>query len=553
MSVTVYQTIGMTSGKMTALVALLILAFSFPMGMVSTIGHTYVRDASMGELSQTSETPPQNSTILDAFQNGSHVMTYDESQVIDGLNLIALGVYPDYPQTSVVDGYVLIIDMSGHIVNSVYVPGGIPEGVNLMNSTTAFFRDPSSGDIMLWNFVANQTGTLPIPMGYDDIEYNPVTKTFLVIERVQTGELLFNGEMTPIFSDDIVEYFITGMEKWRWNVSTSFPFNATEYYKRNETVDSGLDWTHVNSLYWDIDNHDVYVNIRNLDCIVKVSQDLGEPVWSVGRYTGETMRRGLYDSSGNPVETLFFHASDIEMVGEDHFLVYDGDYWNTSLQSADAGRVQFVEFTVDELAGTAHEGWRYASSYPSSLYGSIGRLPKGNTIGSVSSEVEPAFIEVNPDGQTVWDCTLNKTANIVWTVPVGGFLRFYAKPLLSNVSYSDTLVEGDVLIVMFSLWDTFYRPYAGSVSMAVVEGEITLVEMDNALRPYWQETQLGLEVPGLTAGEHTLALIIENADEVSVVIILDIIVQQNYIVMGVVGVVLAAIVLSGIYLYRKER
>ncbi len=543
----------MTFVKRAALVALLILVFSFPMGMVSTTGHAYVRDASLRVLPQTSETQPQNSTILDAFRNGSHVVTYDKSQVIDGLNLVALGVYPDYPQTSVVEGYVLIVDMNGDIVNSVYVPGGIPEGINLLNSTTSFFGDPSSGDIMLWNFAANRTETLPIPMGHDDIEYNPMMKTFLVIERVQIGELMFNGKMTPIFSDDIVEYFITGMEKWRWNVSTSFPFNATEYYKRNETIDNGLDWTHVNCLCWDIDSRDIYVNIRNLDCIVKVNQDLDEPVWSVGRYTGETPRRGFYDSSGNPVDTLFFHASDFEMTGKDQFLVYDGDYWNTSLQSAGAGRVQFVEFTVDELAGTAHEGWRYASSYPSSEYGSIGRLPKGNTVGSACSEVELAFIEVNAKGQTVWDCTLNKTANIVWTVPVGGFLRFYAKPLLSNVSYSDTLVEGDVLIVMFSLWDTFYRPYAGSVSMAVVEGEITLVEMDNALRPYWQETQLGLEVPGLTAGEHTLALIIENADEVSVVIILDIVVQQNYLVMGVVGVVLAAIVLSGIYLYRREK
>ena len=146
-----------------------------------------------------------------------------------------------------------------------------------------------------------------------------------------------------------------------------------------------------------------------------------------------------------------------------------------------------------------------------------------------------------------------KIGRIAWVMSVGGFLRFYAQPLLSNVSYSDALVEGDTLIVMFSLWDTFYRPFAGSVSMAVVEGETTLAELDTALQPYWQETQLGLEVPGLTAGEHTLALIIENADEVSVVIILDIIVQQNYLVMGVVGVVLAAIVLSGVYLFRREK
>ncbi len=56
-----------------------------------------------------------------------------------------------------------------------------------------------------------------------------------------------------------------------------------------------------------------------------------------------------------------------------------------------------------------------------------------------------------------------------------------------------------------------------------------------------------------TAGEHTLILNIENAGEPSVVIILNIVVQQNYLVMGVVGVVLAAIVLSGIYPYKRER
>ncbi len=487
----------------------------------------------------------QNDTILQSFENASHMTIDDEGQFIDGWNLLALGVYPDYPNTTTVEGYMLVVDTSGKIVNGLYIPGGVPESPGFVNSTTVFFGEPDSGSVMLWNLETNDTRLLPVPQGHDDITYNPFEKTFLIIERVKIGEFDFEGEILPIWSDDVVEYHVTGVERWRWRVNASFPFDEDEFYLRNETIDEGLDWTHANSIYWDLDNNEIYLNVRNLDCIVKINRNLGTPVWSVGRYNGLTTPLEMYDDNGNSVTSLFFDASDLELVGGDRFLVY-------GRASNDGGNARAIEFTVDEVANSANEVWRYDPPSDRPIEGLVERLPNGNTVWMASAEVNPVLVEVNAEGEIIWKWTINATDDFAWTVPVGGAVRFYPDLVVASLSYMSTITEGEKLVMAFSVWDTFHRPYRSEIQVILVESGLTLVEETFALLPFWQQNDVVIEITSLTAGEHVLAFIIQNEDEVTHVMLIEIIVEVNLIVIGGLGIGILAIVVSGLLLYKRN-
>ena len=92
----------------------------------------------------------------------------------------------------------------------------------------------------------------------------------MIIESVLPEEFEFEGEMMPVKYDDLVEFDRDGNELWRWHGNSTFPFDAYEFYLRNETRRGELDWMHSNALYWDIDDGSIYLSVRHLDCVVKV-------------------------------------------------------------------------------------------------------------------------------------------------------------------------------------------------------------------------------------------------------------------------------------------
>ncbi|MHA1942971.1 MAG: aryl-sulfate sulfotransferase, partial [Candidatus Thorarchaeota archaeon] len=249
---------------------------------------------------QLSADAPNNSTHIQVLEDAIN-MTYDTADAFQGLNLIELQVYPTYESTNDREDYALIVDMDGNVVNGFYQNDRSGQ-LQLINSTTVFFVDAVSGNFTLWNIYTNETEYTMAPSGHHDAEYNPVTETFMVIETVfDQGDYNWSGDVQPIKGDDIVEYDKEGNEIWRWNGSLTFPFNENEWMLRNESRRGEIDWMHSNGLYWDLDENEMYLSVRHLDCTVKVDYETGDTVWVAGRYTGEGPALAMYNLEGEEV------------------------------------------------------------------------------------------------------------------------------------------------------------------------------------------------------------------------------------------------------------
>jgi hypothetical protein len=407
--------------------------------------------------------------------------------------------------------------MDRNIINGFFSEGqlGAPD---MINSTTALHTSRDDSGVFLWNYLTNDTEFIDINDGHHDVEYNPITDTFMTIQGVEFQEFEFEGELMPVVGDDIVEYDREGTELFRWDGNLTFPFVPEEFYLRNESRRGELDWMHSNSIYWDIDNDAIYMNVRHLDCVVKVDYQTGETVWVLGRYTGEGPALDLYDLDGSPVDSLFYHAHACELIGEDKFIIYDNDYWNLTRDDPLVGITRYVEFVVDETANTANATWIWTSppEYYTRAQGDSDRLPNGNTVGALNQAPAPFIVEVNPEGEIVWEWTFNVTDNDVgWRLSPNGLNRFLTEPRVELDATTVVAAEGTNGSLTFSAWDVIQRRLTTDATITILEGTTVLMTHEGEFLPHWQETEFSLDLPILAAGPHNLVLVVENVDGVT--------------------------------------
>jgi hypothetical protein len=314
---------------------------------------------------------------------------------------------------------------------------------------------------------------------------------------------------------------------------------------------------HSNSIYWDIDEDMVYMNVRHLDCVVAVNYLTGQTEWVLGRYTGAGPALTLYNQDGQQVDTLFYHAHACEKIGPDRFIIYDNDFWNLTRPDPRVGITRSVEFIVDESASTATEVWSWTSppSYYTRAQGDSNRLPNGNTLALHNLAPQPIMVEVNQQGEIVWEWTFNLTANDVgWRLAPNGGERFLEEPLLELESTTYTVSEGGMTNISFSAWDIFQRRHTADVTVRVFEGITLLAEENLEFLPHWQETQLSVIVPALVPGTHNVTLELENREGVTTQTTLLITVTTiTPILLGAAAITVVVIVLIVITQLWKKR
>ncbi len=462
-----------------------------------------------------SENAPINSTFLDAFQNGLDVAVYDEDQALDSLMLVSVEVYPNYTASNDRYSQIYITDLEGQVLAGILADAGQPK---FINSTTVMLPE---NNVTFWNIETNKTEATWFPTGHHDREYNPFTDSVMVIERVDFGEFPDETEYAnmTILGDDIVEYDRDGNEVWRWEGNLTFPFDQEEFFLRNESRRGDIDWMHSNSLYWDIENGELYMNVRHLDCVVKVDYETGDTDWVVGRYIGEASGFDLRNIHGEETDSLFYHAHACEVMGPNRFVIFDNDLYNLTRDNYEIGISRYVEFEVDEDAGTATETfvWTAPSNYYHSAQGNADTLPNGNVVGSFNLRPEPIFTEVNREGEIVWEWRLNLTElDEGFNAPPNGFRRFFTEPRIELKDTIFVVEEGATLNLTFSVWDVFKRGYASDAAVRVLEDNAEITSLDFELLPFWQETIVTVELPAATGviGEHELTIEVENADGV---------------------------------------
>jgi hypothetical protein len=177
----------------------------------------------------------------------------------------------------------VITDMKGNIKQLLKFPtkeepdiGWLAMDPDFINSTTiVYMRIPTN--LVFYNVLTNHTEILPVPPGHHDVEYNPNSDTFMTLHFTRYGEYLDK----PLLFDDIHEYDRNGNEVWFWNSSIHIPFNETHI--TNDIFYDTYQWTHANSVFWDIEASALYYNARHLDTFYKIEYPSGKILWAGGK------------------------------------------------------------------------------------------------------------------------------------------------------------------------------------------------------------------------------------------------------------------------------
>jgi hypothetical protein len=529
--------------------ALCILSLAIPLNLTNSP----VTVATPTNWFQMSANAPINGSHIEILE-GALNATYDTADAFDGINLIQLQIYPTYDSdTGNRHDTALVMDMDGNVLNAFQQEGRGGQ-LQMINTTTAFFVNSTSGNFTLWNIYTNQTEVTMAPSGHHDAEYNPETETFMVIESMFVqGEYNWSGDVQPIKDDDIVEYDKDGNEIWRWHCNETFPFVPSEWLQRNESRRGEIDWTHSNALYWDIEDNSIYVSVRHLDCIVKIDYETAETVWVAGRYVGNGPALTMYNLAGEEVDTLYYHTHAIEKIGPNRLVLFDNDFWNLTRPNPEIGITGHVEFTYDETDMTATEtwNWRGSAEYYEDSQGDTTVLPNGNVLGAFNQRPNPIINEVNRDGDIVWEWRFEPTDygdnTFGWGVSANGFMRFLDAPrIVLNEGTAGAALE-------LSVWETTHLRWTTSGALRVYEGTTLLIEENFDFLPHWQETPLSLVIPGLAAGAHNITIEVENEDGFTNSLDLTIAISDyTLLYVAIAGGVAVVAIVVVIYLKKKK-
>ncbi|MFX1507040.1 MAG: aryl-sulfate sulfotransferase, partial [Promethearchaeota archaeon] len=280
-----------------------------------------------------------SATIMDTYiptkiRGPTFEITTDNKDyyIDDGLTLfpcINVSINPEHigkeHESLIGSGTVYIIDSQGKIVTQL---GNSAHSVHkFINSTTILMGGQDPGFLELWNYKEDILETLGVPEGHHDLDYNPITDTYMVLEYNYSVEV-FDGKNTTVIYDLVSEYDRTGELVWQWDPLIHYPFNATRHASLglNNIFRGGLDWMHANSFVWDKTQNVIYLNVRNLDTILKINYTTKEVIWDAGR-GGEFT---LVNKAGKEVNTLFCHPHGLERISSNRFILYDNDLYNLS-------------------------------------------------------------------------------------------------------------------------------------------------------------------------------------------------------------------------------
>lgn len=449
-------------------------------------------------------------------------------------------------------GTVYIVNHDGEIIAQL---GNSGHSVHeFINSTTIMMGGQDPGYMELWNYKLDKVETLDVPCGHHDIDYNPTTDTFMVLEYVFSEETWGENNVSVIY-DLLSEYNWAGDLIWQWDPRVYFPFNVTRHTSLgvNETFRGGADWMHSNSFVWDKSDKTIYLNVRNLDTILKINYTTGEVIWDAGR-NGEFT---LYNKAGEEVNTLFGHPHGFERISPNRFIIYDNDLLNQSNPSTmtlenSSGHSRLLEIEIDEINKIMREVWSWLPPNQSYYFpesgGDADRLPNGNTLGTfggkglVLNVRDPVILtEVTKNGTIAWELRIpGVNDSYYWVHRVE---RFYEKPLISIHDQSIDLDKG-TLWINLSTWNTIKQEAMSPGVVKIVVDNQEIYQKSIEFSPQWQATTFVITIDNLPSNLNTIKLIIENNDEISNSLILFNRLSSSFLPFGPVILLLGAIMIA---------
>ena len=183
---------------------------------------------------------------------------------------------------------------------------------------------------------------------------------------------------------------ITGQVEFLWNAWDHF---VLADWIEPTGVNPPLDFDHPNSLDFDLDGNYI-VSFRHMGEITKIDRRTGEIIWRLGG------RNNQFAIINDPLGG-FSGQHSVRVLENGDLLVYDNGLRHTPPES------RAVEYRVDAGARTATMVWQYRRSAPvfTPFLGSVQRYQNGNTL--VAFSTANLIVEVDPDGNSVWEGVLN--------------------------------------------------------------------------------------------------------------------------------------------------
>ena len=337
--------------------------------------------------------------------------------------------------------------------------------------------------------------------GHHEYEYNPNNNTvFSFSYSFEYIDGIF------YMFDYIREYSMNGTLVWELDVHD---FISEDWWCPSQDRDTIYrDISHSNTIFYDAEEDIIYYIARNINTFFKINHSTSDVLWGLGEYGDFTM----FDIEGNPRNHLFFHPHSVEKVNENTFILFDNDYHNQTASPIGLSRI--LEIEINETSMIANEVWDYTapSDYFSAGWGDADRLPNGNRIGcwgypsTPSSGLSAAFVEVNPQGEIVWE------TRFMFETPYndGSYRleRFRFEPILSSPSDATRLnQDGNIT------WDVHYnyRNKEQIPSNYTLYIDDVLSQNSNfTYAKFWNPTSLTIPYGLLGIGVHNLTLAISD-------------------------------------------
>jgi hypothetical protein len=415
---------------------------------------------------------------------------------LDGYNLFNLHAINASKRGERINNSLVIFDMDG---NLILENPSFTKPIEMINSTTILGNSRTGA--LLWNMETDAYHFLNFK-GHHEFEYNPNDNTIFTLhltsEEIEGEDYRF---------DEVREYALNGSLVWSLDVGDFIDY--TQWCPYHDHRKDYNDVTHCNSVFYNADEDVIYLNVRNVNTFYKIDHATGDVIWALGEYGDFT----LVDRFGRERTNLFYHAHSVEQIDDARFIMFDNDLHNQTKEYSLKSRI--LEIEIDEETMTAYEVWSWTGdlSYFSGYWGDADRLANGNRLGTFGTEAKEAspygarLVEVNNDGEIVWEMSFRNTDDVIYGVYRMERIRF--SPILS--SPADVLASyGTDHDLSWHAWYNFRpkRTMHGTYDLYIdnLLSDTGFVDYDR----YWRSTNMSLNIGPLNVGYHNITLTVKD-------------------------------------------
>jgi hypothetical protein len=242
----------------------------------------------------------------------------------------------------------------------------------------------------------------------------------------------------------IQEFTPAGDLIFQWRAWDNFDIRDNEW---SDPLSHTIRFPHMNAIDIDDDGH-ILLSSRHLSEVTKINRDTGEILWRLGGTHNE------FTFVNDPLKG-FRCQHAIRALGQGHYTMFDNGNLRTPLVS------RGVEYQVDPQNKTATLVWQYRQTPDIYAYqfGTVQRLPNGNTLIGWGKAFLPKLTEVRPDG--------SKAFEMNW-VDQWETYRVWRYPWQGKALMPDLIVEqlSDSVALIFNQFGdpevAYYRIYGGT-------------------------------------------------------------------------------------------